>query len=141
MARVEPGFRVFFVFPFTHAEDAADQALSMALSARIDPGRAERVSGHRDIIPRFGRFPHRNPLLGRRPTADEAAYLGEGGLAGRGEVVPATPAGTGTRPGPVSGRPSGSGPRRPPWATGRRAHAAARGSPLPPPQPTRPPPA
>src|SRR3546814_10695604 len=80
MARVEPGFRVFFVFPFTHSEDAADQALSMALSARIDPGRAERVSGHRDIIRRFGRFPHRNPLLGRGHTADEADYLGEGGF-------------------------------------------------------------
>src|SRR3546814_3556512 len=92
MARVEPGFRVFFVFPFTHSEDAADQALSMALSARIDPGRAERVSGHRDIIRRFGRFPHRNPLLGRGHTADEADYLGEGGFAGCGEVVAATTA-------------------------------------------------
>src|SRR3546814_19225063 len=92
MARVEPGFRVFFVFPFTHSEDAADQALSMALSARIDPGRAERVSGHRDIIRRFGRFPHRNPLLGRGHTPDEAASLGEGGFAGWAEVVAAATA-------------------------------------------------
>ena len=82
MARVESGFRVFFVFPFTPSEDAADQALSVALSARIDPGRAERVSGHREIIRRFGRFPHRNPLLGRGHTAEEADYLGEGGFAG-----------------------------------------------------------
>src|SRR3546814_18882959 len=90
MARVEPGFRVFFVFPFTHSEDAADQALSMALSARIDPGRAERVSGHRDIIRRFGRFPHRNPLLGRGHTADEADYLGEIGRASCRERVVST---------------------------------------------------
>src|SRR3546814_4392852 len=78
MARVEPGFRVFFVFPFTHSEAAADQALPMALSARIDPGRDERVRGHRHIIRRFGRFPLRNPLLGRGPTADEAEYRGQG---------------------------------------------------------------
>ena len=82
MACLEPGFRVFLVFPFTHSEDPGDQALSVALSARISPERAERVGGHRDIIRRFGRFPHRNPLLGREHTADEMAYLGEGGFAG-----------------------------------------------------------
>src|SRR3546814_15259555 len=106
MARVEPGFRVFFVFPFTHSEDAADQALSMALSARTDPGRAERVSGHRDIIRRFGRFPHRNPLLGRGHTADEADYLGAGGLAACRDVLAAPPARIGNRPAAASGAPS-----------------------------------
>src|SRR3546814_3774402 len=47
MARVESRFRVFFVFTSNHSEDAADQALMMALSARIAPGGAERRSGHR----------------------------------------------------------------------------------------------
>lgn len=82
MAQVEGGFRVFFVFPFTHSEDLADQEMSIALSARISDERAQRVSGHRDIIRRFGRFPHRNPVLGRRHAAEEAAFLAEGGFAG-----------------------------------------------------------
>ena len=37
---------------------------------------------HRDIIRRFGRFPHRNPILGRAMTAEEQRYLDEGGYAG-----------------------------------------------------------
>src|SRR3546814_16280542 len=52
MARVEPGFRVFFVFPFHHSEDADDQVLTMDRRASIDPGPAERVSRHRDNLTR-----------------------------------------------------------------------------------------
>ncbi|MEM9965654.1 MAG: DUF924 family protein, partial [Asticcacaulis sp.] len=37
---------------------------------------------HRDIIARFGRFPHRNPLLGRETTPDEASFLNDGGFSG-----------------------------------------------------------
>lgn len=80
MTRVQEGFRVFFIFPFTHSEEFADQELSIALSARISAERAQRVSGHRDIIRRFGRFPHRNLLLGRSHSPEEAAFLAEGGF-------------------------------------------------------------
>ncbi|MGY0561257.1 MULTISPECIES: DUF924 family protein [unclassified Luteimonas] len=82
MARAEEGFRVFFIFPFTHSEELADQEMSIALSARISEERAQRVSGHRDIIRRFGRFPHRNPVLGREHTREEEAFLAEGGFSG-----------------------------------------------------------
>lgn len=82
MLRVEPELRVFFVFPFTHSEDRADQELSLSLSARLGQERVERVKGHYDIIRRFNRFPHRNAVLGRAPTAEEEAFLAAGGFAG-----------------------------------------------------------
>lgn len=82
MMRVEPELRVFFVFPFTHSEDLADQELSITLSARLSEERLEKAKGHRDIVRRFGRFPHRNPLLGRQPTAAEEAFLAAGGFQG-----------------------------------------------------------
>lgn len=82
MAQVDDGFRVFFIFPFTHSEELADQETSIALSARISQERAQRVSGHRDIILRFGRFPHRNPVLGREHTREEEAFLAGGGFSG-----------------------------------------------------------
>ena len=80
--QVDEGFRVFFVFPFTHSEEIADQQLSLALSAQLGQERVDRVRGHHDIIPRCGRFPHRNRLLGRSDTADEQAFLAGGGFAG-----------------------------------------------------------
>lgn len=82
MAQVDDGFRVFFIFPFTHSEELADQETSIVLSARISQERAQRVSGHRDIILRFGRFPHRNPVLGREHTREEEAFLAGGGFSG-----------------------------------------------------------
>lgn len=82
ITRVEEGFRVFFIFPFTHSEDLADQEQSVALSARISAERAQRVGGHRDIVRRFGRFPHRNRVLGRRNTPEEEAFLAGGGFSG-----------------------------------------------------------
>lgn len=82
MQRVEPGFRVFFVYPFTHSEALADQELSLELSTRLGEGRAKGMQGHHDIIVRFGRFPHRNRLLGRESSAEEEAFLAEGGFAG-----------------------------------------------------------
>ncbi len=82
MMRAAEAMRVFFVFPFTHSEDLADQALSLRLSARLGQARVERVEGHHDIIRRFGRFPHRNRVLGREDTVAEAAFLADGGFAG-----------------------------------------------------------
>lgn len=82
MQRVEEGFRVFFVYPFTHSEDPADQEVSLTLAARLGGERAAGMRGHHDIIRRFGRFPHRNPALGRESTAAERAFLADGGFAG-----------------------------------------------------------
>lgn len=82
-AQAEPALRVFFYLPFEHSEDPADQALSVALHRRLpDPGADEWALQHQDIIERFGRFPHRNPALGRQTTAAEQRFLDEGGFAG-----------------------------------------------------------
>ncbi|MGZ3275959.1 MAG: DUF924 family protein [Caulobacteraceae bacterium] len=80
---VEPELRQFFYLPFEHSENLADQDLSVALCAKS--GDAELLKWariHHDIIHRFGRFPHRNALLGRETGAAEQAFLDEGGFAG-----------------------------------------------------------
>ncbi|HEY9217202.1 MAG TPA: DUF924 family protein [Phenylobacterium sp.] len=85
--QVEPALRPFFYLPFEHSEDLADQDFGCGLCERLleDAGDADTLKWarlHRDIIARFGRFPHRNACLGRRTTADEQAFLDEGGFAG-----------------------------------------------------------
>ena len=72
--------RPFFDLPFEHSEQLADQDRSVALHEAI--GMAEWAVKHRDIIRRFGRFPHRNAILGRTTTAEEQTFLDEGGFAG-----------------------------------------------------------
>lgn len=79
---VDPMLAVFFCLPFAHSEDLADQERSVALFRDLPPPAPAHSERHRDIIRRFGRFPHRNAILGRRPTAAETAYLAEGGFAG-----------------------------------------------------------
>ncbi len=79
---LEPELRLFVYLPFAHAEDLALQDLSVELNRRLGPEHEEHALRHRDIIRRFGRFPHRNPMLGRTTTADEAAFLAAGGFAG-----------------------------------------------------------
>ena len=79
--------QVFFYLPFEHAEDAVSQArgveLCEALEARGgDESYARYARLHADIIARFGRFPHRNPALGRTTTSEEAAFLASGGFKG-----------------------------------------------------------
>ncbi|MEW7000135.1 DUF924 family protein [Serratia ureilytica] len=54
----------------------------MALNAQLGPAERAHAEGHRDIIRRFGRFPHRNQLLLRDTTAQEQAFLEQGGFAG-----------------------------------------------------------
>ena len=81
--QVDPTLRPFFYLPFEHSEDAADQDYGVALCAAH--GDAETLKWailHRDIIDRFGRFPHRNAMLGRETTAQEQAFLDKGGFAG-----------------------------------------------------------
>lgn len=74
--------RLFVYLPFGHSESLADQERSVALSERLGEVVSRHARGHRDIIKRFGRFPHRNPLLGRDMTAEEQRFLDEGGFAG-----------------------------------------------------------
>jgi uncharacterized protein (DUF924 family) len=83
----EPDLRAFFYLPFEHSEDLADQDRSVALceamrAATGDEGNLKWATGHRDVIVRFGRFPHRNRALGRLTTTEEQAFLDGGGFAG-----------------------------------------------------------
>lgn len=82
MAGVEPDMRLFFCLPFAHSEDVADQEVSIALNATLGQPWLDHALGHRDIILRFGRFPHRNSILGRVMTEEEAGFLEEGGFRG-----------------------------------------------------------
>lgn len=79
-AMVDPTLRLFFYLPFEHSERLEDQDRSVALHERI--GMSQYAEGHRDIIRRFGRFPHRNALLGRTTTSAEQEFLDSGGFAG-----------------------------------------------------------
>jgi len=79
-----PGeLRGFFYLPFEHSEDLADQERSVAFRTAI--GDAEGLKWaeiHADIIRRFGRFPHRNAVLGRTTTPEEQKFLDDGGFSG-----------------------------------------------------------
>jgi uncharacterized protein (DUF924 family) len=71
-----PSMRTFFYMPFQHSEQLADQELCCALFASLgNPDYDKYAVGHRDIVARFGRFPHRNEVLGRESTAQEIEYL------------------------------------------------------------------
>lgn len=82
MDAVEPPLRLFFCLPLAHSEDPADQDLSVQLHEALGEPWLSHARGHRDIIRRFGRFPHRNRLLGRKTTRDEQAFLAAGGFTG-----------------------------------------------------------
>jgi uncharacterized protein (DUF924 family) len=80
--RVVPVRRWFFYLPFEHSEAMADQQRSLELYASLpfDEDREtclRAAQQHHDIIARFGRFPHRNVVLGRHSTAEEEAFLRE----------------------------------------------------------------
>ena len=81
--QVDPALRNFFYLPFENSENLTDQDYSLALSAEAgDEDNLKWAGIHRDIIFRFGRFPHRNAALGRATTEEEQAFLDEGGFAG-----------------------------------------------------------
>lgn len=62
--------------PFEHAEDIAEQERCVALFEALgNANYLDYANQHHDIIARYGRFPHRNPILGRASTAEEKAYL------------------------------------------------------------------
>jgi uncharacterized protein (DUF924 family) len=78
--RIEPGLRVFFYLPFEHSEAIDDQDRSVALCADMgDANYLKYAEAHREVIRRFGRFPHRNRALARVNTAEEQAWLDAGG--------------------------------------------------------------
>ncbi len=79
---VPPAWRLFFYLPFEHSENLADQRRGLELILAIPPvpgrpgdGRMTRL--HLEIIERFGRFPHRNAILGRASTPEELTFLEE----------------------------------------------------------------
>lgn len=81
-AALEPAMRLFVYLPFGHSEDLVDQERSVELARSLGQPSLSHAERHRDIIRRFGRFPHRNPVLGRSMTPVEQRYLDEGGYAG-----------------------------------------------------------
>jgi uncharacterized protein (DUF924 family) len=80
--RIEPELRQFCYMALMHAEDLGLQRRCVALFERLDGAGLPFARDHCAIIERFGRFPHRNPLLGRETTAEEHAFLAAGGFAG-----------------------------------------------------------
>jgi uncharacterized protein (DUF924 family) len=79
---VDGAMRVFCYLPFSHSENLADQDLAVSRNEPLGDPYLKFAHIHRDIIRRFGRFPHRNHALGRETSADEQAFLDHGGFAG-----------------------------------------------------------
>lgn len=80
---VDPALHTFFYLPYMHSEALSDQERCVALMQQS--GKQENINYaeiHRDAIARFGRFPHRNAILGRQSTPEEIAYLEGGGFSG-----------------------------------------------------------
>jgi uncharacterized protein (DUF924 family) len=79
---VADDLRPFFYLPFAHSEDLRDLERCVELN-RTEGGESLRwAQHHRDVVARFGRFPHRNALLGRPSTPDEERFLADGGFSG-----------------------------------------------------------
>jgi uncharacterized protein (DUF924 family) len=79
---VPAAWRVFFYLPFEHSEALADQQRGLGLLLELPPVPGRRQDGHMtrlhlEIIERFGRFPHRNAILGRESTPEELQFLVE----------------------------------------------------------------
>lgn len=76
----EKELRPFFYLPFSHSEDMADQERALELYAGLeDAEQLKWARHHHGIVARFGRFPHRNAVLGRVSTPEEIAWLAEDG--------------------------------------------------------------
>ena len=81
--KVPPAMRRFFYLPFMHSEDLSAQERSITLNDAIgDPEISKFARHHHDIVARFGRFPHRNDVLGRQTTPDEEAFLRQDAFRG-----------------------------------------------------------
>jgi uncharacterized protein (DUF924 family) len=76
-----PPQQLFAYLPFEHSESLADQVLCCELMKDFDAEQLRYAIRHREIIERFGRFPHRNAILGRESTEAELEFLNEPGSA------------------------------------------------------------
>jgi uncharacterized protein (DUF924 family) len=80
--QVPAELRNFFYLPFAHSEALADQDRAVELARALGDDALHWAVVHREIVERFGRFPHRNAVLGRATTPQEQQFLDEGGFAG-----------------------------------------------------------
>jgi uncharacterized protein (DUF924 family) len=80
--RIDRALVQFFYLPFAHSERLEDQVRAVTLCSLLGEPEFGRAGHHRDIILRFGRFPHRNTILGRDTTLAEQRWLDEGGFKG-----------------------------------------------------------
>jgi uncharacterized protein (DUF924 family) len=80
---IDKTMRQFFCLPFMHSEFITDQHRSVQLYEALgDAGLSSYALRHRDIVAKFGRFPHRNRMLGRDTTPAEQEFLDGGGFTG-----------------------------------------------------------
>lgn len=80
--QIDPSLRMFCYMSLMHSENLAMQQRCVDLFKALGGDALEHAVEHRDIIERFGRFPHRNRVLGRITTPDEQQFLDAGGFAG-----------------------------------------------------------
>ncbi len=80
--QVPEDLRAFMYSPLHHSEDPQDQERSVAMSTPLGGETLRYALHHQDIVRRFGRFPHRNALLGRASTPEEERFIAEGGFSG-----------------------------------------------------------
>jgi uncharacterized protein (DUF924 family) len=77
---IAPARRIFLYLPFEHSEELSDQLRCIELTQALgDEEYARYARLHHDVVARFGRFPHRNAILGRASTPEEKAFLNEPG--------------------------------------------------------------
>jgi uncharacterized protein (DUF924 family) len=80
--QVESDLRHFFYLPLVHSESMQDQDQGIAFARTLGDEPLRHAAIHRDIIEKFGRFPHRNAVLGRTNTPEEQRFLNDGGFGG-----------------------------------------------------------
>ena len=81
--RIDPALLEFLYMPFMHSEHLPDQLRCIELfGATANTENRKYAERHADIVRRFGRFPHRNRILGRATTPEEQAFLDAGGFSG-----------------------------------------------------------
>lgn len=79
---VDEALQFFFYLPFGHSESLVEQERCVAFNRRLGSQTLEHALGHAEIVRRFGRFPHRNPIVERPSSQAELEFLRQGGFAG-----------------------------------------------------------
>jgi uncharacterized protein (DUF924 family) len=79
---IDLDLRVFVYMPFGHSESLADHKRGGELMEHMGPPYTDHAKKYLAVIERFGRYPHRNPILGRETTSDEEEFLRNGGFSG-----------------------------------------------------------